>query len=571
MIKKTLFYTLFFSLIAIIIFIMPLIIGFGKTGKNTFVLDKDYSLLGKSEIISHLSSDYKLPDTISLAGPDRQYILNLSSISVKLDFNRIANNLLFRRLNQGISNYFIAFFSPKHFLLEPLYDDSSFNKYLDDLNSQINQPYIPSELSIKNGQVDIKLGQIGHQVDSSQLKNMIISALENYNLFQPITIPLQPIGVLPSQDQITTAKNLSQKLVKKSFVFTGADSEVVVDDNTLISLIGFDTTCNQSKIKDYVTSLSTSIRKDPVDATLKVAGNKVTEFRPSANGYSLNTDEFSQTLCHQLELATKSTENITKFPLSLNFVSPKIKTSEANNLGIKELLGSGTSTFHHSSDIRNFNVQKGSSIVNRILVAPGETFSFVKNLGEVTVEAGYKNAYIIRQGHTVLDAGGGICQVSTTLFRAMLNAGLNIIERQPHAYRVSYYEEDSKPGFDATIFIPSPDLKFINDTGNYVLIQNTFDLVNKRLTYEIYGTNDGRKAEISNYRQWDWAPAPPDINIDDPTLPMGKTVKDEQAIPGLKTAFDWKVTRNGEVIHQKTYQSVYVPWAAVYRHGPTVN
>jgi vancomycin resistance protein YoaR len=151
----------------------------------------------------------------------------------------------------------------------------------------------------------------------------------------------------------------------------------------------------------------------------------------------------------------------------------------------------------------------------------------------------------------------------------MLDAGLNITERQNHAYRVSYYEEDSKPGFDATVFIPSPDLKFVNDTGHYVLIQNTFDLKNRRLTYYIYGTSDGRKAEISNYRSWDATPAPPDINIDDPTLPPGKTVQDEHAIAGLKTAFDWKVVRDGQIIHQKTFQSVFVPWAAVYRHGVT--
>jgi hypothetical protein len=89
--------------------------------------------------------------------------------------------------------------------------------------------------------------------------------------------------------------------------------------------------------------------------------------------------------------------------------------------------------------------------------------------------------------------------------------------------------------------------------------------------YQIYGTSDGRKVEISNYHQWDATPAPPDIYIDDPTLPPGKVVQDEHRIPGLKTAFDWKVTRNGEVIHQKTFQSSFVPWAAVYRRGPTPN
>jgi vancomycin resistance protein YoaR len=123
------------------------------------------------------------------------------------------------------------------------------------------------------------------------------------------------------------------------------------------------------------------------------------------------------------------------------------------------------------------------------------------------------------------------------------------------------------PGYDATVFIPSPDLKFVNDTGYHVLIQNIYDGVNKKLTYEIYGTSDGRQVDISNYRRWDATPAPPDVYIDDPTLPPGKVVQDEQRIAGLKTAFDWKVTRDGQILHQKTFQSVFAPWAAVYRRG----
>jgi vancomycin resistance protein YoaR len=268
-----------------------------------------------------------------------------------------------------------------------------------------------------------------------------------------------------------------------------------------------------------------------------------------------------------LESSDKS--NI-EFNLSYKTIEPKLKNADVNNLGITDLLGSGTSTFKHSSATRNVNINKGASIVNRVLVGPGDTFSFIKSLGEVSTAAGYTQAYIIREGKTELDVGGGICQVSTTLFRAMLNAGLNITERQAHAYRVSYYEEDSKPGFDATVFIPSPDLKFINDTGHYVLIQSVLDMTNKRLTYNIYGTSDGRKVVIDNYRQWDATPAPPDVWIDDPTLPAGKVVQDEHSIPGLKTAFDWTVTaKDGHTIYQKTFQSNFAAWAAVYRRGPT--
>src|SRR6185369_11000366 len=113
--------------------------------------------------------------------------------------------------------------------------------------------------------------------------------------------------------------------------------------------------------------------------------------------------------------------------------------------------------------------------------------------------------------------GGGVCQVSTTLFRAALNAGLPIVERHAHAYRVHYYEEDSSPGVDATVYVPTVDLKFKNDTGHYILIQSIIDLTQPRLTFMIYGTNDGRVVNqtapvVTNIR-----PAPADKYEDDPT------------------------------------------------------
>jgi vancomycin resistance protein YoaR len=188
----------------------------------------------------------------------------------------------------------------------------------------------------------------------------------------------------------------------------------------------------------------------------------------------------------------EDSEDIEEYTVE-NQTAAKIKTGDINKFGIRELIGKGESSFSHSSEIRNHNVAKGAEIVNQILVAPGEEFSFIKNLGEVSSEVGFKKAYVIKQGKTELDVGGGICQVSTTLFRAALNAGLDITERKAHAYRVSYYEEDSKPGFDATVFIPKPDLRFINDTDNHILIQSRYDGNKKHLTYEIFGTNDGRK------------------------------------------------------------------------------
>jgi vancomycin resistance protein YoaR len=568
--KRIFLITLGLIILIILAFSLPLAFGFGKTGKNIHVLGKDYSLLNKKEIVSRLQTDFPLPAAITLKNFNQEFTLNLSSISATVDTNNVASNLLFRRLKKGLINYFKDFFQPQNFPLEVNYDSAALDQNLAQIASQIDKSFIFSELSLdsKTNTVMVKDGQLGQKTDTGSLRQSIITALQNYQLSSTIEIPISSIGSLPQASEISAAKQLASKLIGKSLILNVPDQSITLTDTTLISWINFQNSCRTDSVQEYVNGLNTSLKKDPINAVFKFENGKVLDFQAAANGYTLNDPGLADRICSNLIKLTENSDKNTKIDIITTSLAPQITTGDANDLGIKELIGSGSSTFKHSDATRNYNVQKGASIINRILVAPGDTFSFIKNLGEVSVATGYKNAYIIKEGQTILDAGGGICQVSTTLFRAMLNAGLNITARTNHAYRVIYYEEDMPPGYDATVFIPSPDLKFINDTGHYVLIQSTYDGVNKKLTYHIYGTSDGRKVNISNYHQWDATPAPPDVYIDDPTLPMGKIVQDEHRIPGLKTAFDWKVTApDGTILHQKTFQSVFVPWAAVYRRG----
>ncbi|HPJ16627.1 MAG TPA: VanW family protein [Candidatus Woesebacteria bacterium] len=556
-------------LFIVLVMFGPLIINFGKTGRQTTVLGKDYSLLSKSQIIAKLAVDFPNPTNFSFTSAGRQFDLPLSSVSASINYSTTASNLLFRRLNQGLPQYFRSFFEPRNFNLEIDYRPELLTSQIDAIASQINRPYIPTELVLnpQTKNIEVKAGQLGSQLDQSALSRQLISNLTNYHL-QPFEITIETKGTLPNQSQIDQTILKAQKLIDKKIILKLPDQEITLTDQTLINWLDFDQNCRTDNISFYVDSVATSIKKDPIDAVFQFENGKVLEFKPATKGYSLNSTELKNQLCPSVNQIIASSSNQT-IETPLNYTDPTTQNSMVNDLGIKELLGRGVSTFKHSSTIRNHNVEKGASIVNRVLVAPGETFSFLKNLGEVSLETGFKKAYVIRAGKTELDVGGGICQVSTTLFRAMLNAGLNITERKNHAYRVGYYEEDMPPGYDATVFIPSPDLKFINDTGHHLLIQSTYDGVNKKLTYDIYGTSDGRKTEITNYRQWGAAPPPPAVYIDDPTLAPGKVVQDEHAIAGLKTSFDWKVTRDSQIIHQKTFTSNFVPWAAVYRRGPT--
>ncbi len=559
------------SILGTILF-LPLALAFGKSGRDTKVLGKDFSMLSKREILGRLDRDFPLVGTIKLnekmTEDSRLFSIELSSISAEINKEKMISDLLYRRINQGLLKYIGAFFQGRDFKLEIKWDDSKFDKEIDRIASQIEKPYIPSELLIEKGEVKVKDGQLGKRVDINILKENILKIITGYNLDNRVEIPVEIIGFLPEADIKSEVIKKASKLINKKIILTWEEEKSEVEKAEIINWIGFGDGCNLNKISGFVEIFGNSIKREPREAVFKFENGKVVEFEASRDGFLIDSTKLKETLCREISNREESEKKEIVVELPLILIAPKINTGSVNDLGIKELLGRGTSSFRHSSTIRNFNVEKGSSIVNRILVAPDETFSFLKALGEVTLDNGYKKAYVIKKGKTELDVGGGVCQVSTTFFRAILDAGLDITERHAHAYRVSYYEEDSRPGFDATVFIPSPDLKFINDTGHHLLIQSIYDGKNKKLTYEVYGTSDSRKVEINNYRQWDAQPAPPDVWIDDPTLEPGKVVKDESKVPGLKASFEWKVTKNGEVLHQKTFTSSYVPWAAVYRRGP---
>ncbi|KKT64866.1 MAG: VanW family protein [Candidatus Collierbacteria bacterium GW2011_GWC2_44_30] len=142
-----------------------------------------------------------------------------------------------------------------------------------------------------------------------------------------------------------------------------------------------------------------------------------------------------------------------------------------------------------------------------------------------------------------------------------------ITERKAHAYRVGYYEQDSPPGIDATVYYPTADLKFLNDTGHYILIQETVDTKNLSMQVDIYGTSDGRKATISKPQISNQTPPPATMYVDDPTLPLGSMKQIDWSAWGAKVVFNYSVERGGETIYEKTFVSNYQPWQAIYLKG----
>ena len=295
--------------------------------------------------------------------------------------------------------------------------------------------------------------------------------------------------------------------------------------------------------------------------------NRVSNFKLGKSGRAINLEQAQGEIENQI---IQNPGQPLAIALPVDTLEPKTGDKNIDDLGIVELIGRGESYYKGSIPGRIHNVILASSRASGILVAPGAIFSFNNTLGDISAATGYKSAYIIKNGRTELGDGGGVCQVSTTVFRAALNAGLEIVERKPHSYRVAYYEQGGfKPGLDATVFAPSVDLKIKNTTDHHILIQAVSDPDNYHLTYEIFGKKDGRVVELSDVRVLSQSSAPPPLYQEDPTLPNGQIKQVDYAATGAKTTFDYKVTKDGEVLGASTtFVNNFRPWQAVFLYGP---
>ena len=325
---------------------------------------------------------------------------------------------------------------------------------------------------------------------------------------------------------------------------------------------------DKSVLQEFITAAKEKYNKPAKNALFSFEKGRVISFRQEEKGRQLEEEKFLNDLDKLISSSGKKIENI-QIQLPVKVIQPEITLAKANEFGIEELIAEGKSDFSHSIPERIHNIILASSKFNGVLIPKGSIFSFNEAVGDISSLTGYKPAYIIKSGKTVLGDGGGVCQVSTTLFRAALNAGIPIVERTAHAYRVGYYENDSKPGFDATVFAPSPDLKIKNDTPASILIQTEVDQENNLLYFRFYGKKDGRRIEISPVTVYDVVPPLLPLYQDDPTLKKGVTKQVDFPAWGAKAVFNYKVYQGNKTIFEKEFFSSYRPWQAVYLVGTT--
>lgn len=516
----------------------------------------------------------KIPEPLpqlELTFGNQVWPLDLTGLSIIFQPEAAAQQAFLFGRSQGAWQDFLAKWRhwrhPAELRLIHSLDEARLANALGIITGAVEEPALLPALELSAaGQIKLLPGKNGRIVNSDRLNRLIRDRLGRLD-FSPLPLPIELINTGTSPERLADAQARAETLKHRRLILTAENRQISVEKQELINLIGFDADWNGAEIASLSARLAGQINRPFQNAVFQFDGTKAVEFKPALDGLTLDEPAGQQLVTGLLEklINEEATEQAAALPVTVT--PPSITTGSVNNLGIKELLGKGESTFFGSIAGRKHNIALAAGRLNGLVVAPGETFSFNQAVGDVSRATGFQSAYIIQNGRTVLGDGGGVCQVSSTLFRAVLNAGLEIMERRAHSYRVSYYEQNSSPGFDATVFSPNVDFKFKNDTANHILIQAAADLANSYLKFELYGTSDGRKISLTNARLWAQTPPPPPLYQDDPTLPAGTIKQVDWAAWGGKAAFDWTVEHGGEILRQKTFYSAYQPWQAIFLRG----
>lgn len=435
--------------------------------------------------------------------------------------------------------------------------------------SAIEIPPQEAELDVVKGEINIINGSDGVLIDGQELDLSLRErvALQESN---SVEVPTRPVRRLLNTEEIEKLKQRAETMLKKEVILKLEDESFSLRGEMLLKYLesdGSEKIVDTEVLGEYVEGLANRLNRKPQDAKFEFEDGVVKEFAPGKDGIEVSIEYAVLRIEESLKKLLDTEDKKVEIEIVVTRTPPKVTTEKVNELGIKERIGRGESYYAHSIPNRVFNVGLAAERTNAALIAPGEEYSFNKEVGEISGATGYRTAYVISGGRTVLGDGGGVCQVSTTIFRAAMNAGLPITERWAHAYRVGYYEQNSKPGVDATVYSPSKDLRFKNDTPGHILIQTINDPKNLHLVVEIYGTNDGRVASVSEPKIWGVTGPLPTAYQDDPTIPSGQLRQVDWAASGAKTSFEYKVERNGEVLQDKVFSSNYRPWASVYLRG----
>jgi len=576
------------------------LIYFGRIFPGVSVAGVDVSGLTVSDAAVKLSNSLTYPYSGRIVFRDgaKVWIETPVQLGMIFDAPTTANTALSLgrswNLFQNINDQFIAVQSGIDLPPVSIFDQRIAHHYLQDLAAKNDLPVAEASLSINGLDVAAQPGQAGRSlnVDSTLVYlNAQMQAFRDGEI--PLVVTEQTPGIMDSSVQAEAARRLlsAPLVISIPDARPGDPGPWQIQPDVLASMLRVGRVSGTGP-NNPGTSSSQFVIQLERESLQKILEDLVKQInRRSENARFVFNDKTSQIdllqpaiigltmdvsgSIEQIQNAVAQGQQNVTLKVAAN--QPEVSdTATAQQLGITENIQMYTSYFRGSSTGRLQNIKIASEKFNGLLIAPGATFSMGQYVGDISLDNGFAEALIIYNGQTIKGVGGGVCQVSTTLFRTVFLAGLPIPvnERHAHAYRVYYYEQTATgtdpnwAGLDATVYFPLVDFKFTNDTPYWLLMETYFNPNSYSLTWKLYSTKDGRAVNWETTGPQNIVAALKPVIQINPEFSSGQIKHVDYAAEGADVTVSRIVTRDGKILFADKFFTQYEPWADVCEYGP---
>ncbi|PID86015.1 MAG: hypothetical protein CSA11_06960 [Chloroflexi bacterium] len=547
------------------------------------------------------AATYANDETITLKDPatGQKWTKTAAELGIAYDLNQTVMAAFNVGRDGGPINQFQGIFNSWYYGTElaPIivFDETQLNLAVNELASNLQQPAVNAVFTSDGDEVSYTPSQIGRQVNKADLRERLMKPVSE---FRSVEIELLIEEVQPQVlDDGETAVQIQQAISNPIIFFL--PEPLADDDITRLELpaaqlakwVRIDRSIaangtqqhnmivDENAVKFWLSQYENEIYRKPENARYYFDDDikELVLVSPHVNGRELDIEATTELFLAQVGTPNRSV------PLIVKEIEPTVHSgATAEELGITELISEKVTWFYGSSDERKHNIARAAANFYGVVIPPYGEFSFNDYLGTISEDDGYTEGLIIVGGQTIKGIGGGVCQVSTTLYQTAFWAGFPITSRLEHGYWLSYYNDGEGPGMDATVYSPDEeedaafevDLKFINNTPYHLLMENYYSAENEALTFKFYSTSMGRTIEKDG---------PYFENVTDiPGSDQDRWEFDEDLAAGTVKQIDWAtegadvfVTRivinaDGNVIEERTFQSHYIPYPNTYHYGSGV-
>lgn len=521
-----------------------------------------------------------LAQPVTLVYQDRVWRPSASDLGVSLNIRQTSNDLLGLTTDINLERWLRNWWARQTGVLDVgphlVINGARMQQYLMTLSGQVDQPVRPADLLIdtQTGATMMLPAQTGRQILVDETMVDIYNAL---TATTSMTVTLRSREIAPRLDAAVLDKSAQEveRLLGEPLVVRHAAQSWTWERDRLASLIMSEKDAtgnvqvrpNAQAIALEVDRLAQRVDSPSVEPRVRWRNNAVEVVAPGQRGVRLDRVAAVQAIGDALY----GTERVIELPTIA--IEPKLNPQTLSQLTFVDVLSTGRSSFAGSADYRITNIKAGVARINGVLIAPGAEFSFNTEVGEIDEANGFVQGYAVIGNRTQLEWGGGVCQVSTSLFRAAFYAGLPFKEWHAHPFYISWYDayafpDANGPGLDAAIFTGELDLRFVNDTEHWMLVDATIDDQQQILDIQLRGVATGRSVAVTEPKIVGTTPAPTDpVYVDDPTLPTGTVKQSDKAKDGMNVVVYRTITKDGKTLPDEEFATTFKPWPNVYLRG----